>query len=106
MLSHSVLHFRYHISVVIRQSFFPSKTIQKDHSRSIGLFRKGKTRIIAKFHRTDLVICSHSRNRKTLSYSQINTVELNKKFIIFCILKQLKQELYTDYPNVLKYWDT
>ena len=25
------------------------------------LIRKGKTRIIAKFHRTDLVICSHSK---------------------------------------------
>ena len=30
--------------------------------------------IIAKLHRTDLVICSHSRKRKTLFYSQINTV--------------------------------
>ena len=28
-------------------------------------FRKGKTRIIAKFLRTDLVICSHSREGKT-----------------------------------------
>ena len=37
-------------------------------SRSLGLFRKGKTRIIAKFHWTDLVICSHSRERKTLVY--------------------------------------
>ena len=25
------------------------------------LFRKGETHIIAKFHRTDIVICSHSR---------------------------------------------
>ena len=40
----------------------------------MGLFRKGKTCIIAKFHRTDLVICSHSRERKTPSYSRINTV--------------------------------
>ena len=31
--------------------------------------RKGITGIIAKFHRTDLVICSHSRERKTLSYN-------------------------------------
>ena len=31
----------------------------------MGLFRKGKTRIIAKFLRTDLVICSHSRQGKT-----------------------------------------
>ena len=37
---------------------------------------KGKTSIIAKFHRTDLVTCSHSREGKTLSRSQIpvNTV--------------------------------
>ena len=35
---------------------------------------EGKTRIISKFHRTDSVICTHSREEKTLSYSQINTV--------------------------------
>ena len=29
-----------------------------------GLFRKGKTHIIAKFLRTDSVICSHSREGK------------------------------------------
>ena len=34
---------------------------------------KDKT-IIAKFHKTDLVICSHSREGKTLSYSRINMV--------------------------------
>ena len=33
-----------------------------------------KTCIIAKYHSTDLVICSHSRERKTLSYGRINTV--------------------------------
>ena len=32
--------------------------------------------MIAKFHRTDLVICSHFRERKSLSYSQINTVTM------------------------------
>ena len=31
--------------------------------------RKGKICIGGKFHRTDLVICSHSRERKTQSYS-------------------------------------
>ena len=36
--------------------------------------RKGKTHIIAKFHRTDLVIESHSREGKPPSYSRINTV--------------------------------
>ena len=39
------------------------------------LFRKGKTGITAKFHTTDLVVCSHSRKGKILSYSQINTVD-------------------------------
>ena len=40
----------------------------------MGLFRKGKTCIIAKFHRTNLVICSLSREGKTLSYSASLTV--------------------------------
>ena len=57
----------YHISSVIRRIFFTSKTIPKsrsvlkDGSRSLGLFGKGKSRIIATFHRTDFVICSQSR---------------------------------------------
>ena len=34
----------------------------------------GKIGIIARFHRTDLVICSHSRGTKPPSYSLINTV--------------------------------
>ena len=34
----------------------------------------GKTHNTAKFHRADLVICSHSKERKTPSYSKINTV--------------------------------
>ena len=37
-------------------------------------FRKSKTHIIAKFHRTDLVICNHSGEGKTPSYSQINII--------------------------------
>ena len=40
---------------------------------SLGLFWKGKTGIIANFHRNDLVICSHSIEEKTPSYSRINT---------------------------------
>ena len=42
--------------------------------RSLGLFRKGKTCIIANFHRIDVVICSHSSGRKTLTYKRINKV--------------------------------
>ena len=41
---------------------------------SLGLFRKSKTHVTAKFHRTDLVICNHSRDRKTWSYSRIDMV--------------------------------
>ena len=37
----------------------------------MGLLRKG---IIANFHGTDLVIYSHSREGKTLLYSQINMI--------------------------------
>ena len=63
------LLFIYHISLVIRQSFSLPKQSQKstgrsilqEGSKSLGLFRKSKTRIIAKFHRTDLVIYNHSR---------------------------------------------
>ena len=57
-----------------KMDFFPSKIIIKKSRSILRLFRKGKTRIKAKFHRTDLVICSHSRKGKTSSYSQINTV--------------------------------
>ena len=35
----------------------------------MGLFMKGKTHIKAKFHLMDIVICSHSRERKSPSYS-------------------------------------
>ena len=34
----------------------------------------GRVKFIAKFHRTDLVICSHSKEGTTPSYSRINTV--------------------------------
>ena len=69
----------YCISLVIRRSFSlpkqsqKSRSILQDRSRSLGLFRKGKTGIIAKFLRADLVICSHSRG-ETPSYNRINTV--------------------------------
>ena len=40
----------------------------------MGLVKKGKTYVIAKFHRTDIVIGNHSREEKYLSYSRINMV--------------------------------
>ena len=42
----------------------------------MGLFRKDKTRIIAKSLRTDFGICSHSGEGETPSYSRINTVHV------------------------------
>ena len=68
IMSHLV--WIYHISSVIRQEFVLQKQSQKfrsilqDGSRYLGLFRKSTIHIIAKFHRTDLVICSHSREGK------------------------------------------
>ena len=74
----------YCISSVIGWSLFffnpkqslKSRSILQDGSGYLGLLRKGNTRtcIIAKLHGTDLVICSHSRERKILSYSGINMV--------------------------------
>ena len=54
---------------VIRRSFLPkqiqkSRSVLKDRSRSLGLFKKDTTCIVAQFHRTDLVICCHSREGK------------------------------------------
>ena len=52
----------YRISSVIRRSFFlpkqsqRSRSVLQDGSRSLGLFRKGKIGIIAKFHRTGVFI--------------------------------------------------
>ena len=48
----------------------------------MGLFCKGQTRIIAKLYRTDLVICSHSREGETPSLSQINMVNLQIKCMV------------------------
>ena len=50
----------------------------------MGLFRKGKTCIIAKFQRTGLVIPSHSIEGKNPSYSQTNTVVLTG---VHCLMR-------------------
>ena len=50
--------------------FFGYKTelfFYQNNPNSLGLFRKGKICIVAKFHRADLVICSYSREGKTPS---------------------------------------
>ena len=45
------------------------KDLDPSYKTDLDLFKKGKTCIIAKFRRTDLVISSHSREGKTPSYS-------------------------------------
>ena len=61
---------KYRISSLIRRCFFlpkqsqKSRSILQDGSRSLGLFRKGKTRITAKLQRADMIICTHSREGK------------------------------------------
>ena len=74
----------YCISSVIRHSFFflpkqsqEARSILEVGPRSLGLFRKGQTCIIAKFPRTDLVICSRCGEGETLSYGDINTVRVS-----------------------------
>ena len=57
------------------------------------LIRKGKTRIIAKFHRTDLVICSHSRE----FYYQME--------IFFFFKKKISKNLDPSYKMDLDLWD-
>ena len=60
LVSLDVLDYR--ISSVMRRIIFLPKQSQrarsvlKDGSSSLGLFRKGKICIIAKFHRTDSII--------------------------------------------------
>ena len=66
--------FGYKMEFFLRKQSQKSRSILEDGSRFLGLFRNGKTGIIAKFQRTDLVDCSHSRKGKTPSYCKINTV--------------------------------
>ena len=61
--------FGYKRVVFLPKQSEKSRSILQDGSRSLGLFRKGETGITAKLHRTDLVICSHSREGKIPSYS-------------------------------------
>ena len=64
----------YRISLVVRQSFSfqkNPKNLDLSYKMDIDLLRlfwKSKARIIAKFQRTDLVFCSHSRQGKNLSF--------------------------------------
>ena len=46
-----------------KMDYSPSKTILKDGSRSLGLFREGKIGILPKFPRTDLAILEGQKPR-------------------------------------------
>ena len=46
--------------------------------RPLELFGKGKTCIIANFHRTDSVICNYSRERKTRLRNLGYTIKVHK----------------------------
>ena len=70
----SVIKVVYPISSVFLHKQSPKSRSILDGSRSSGWFRKGKTRIVAKFHKVHLVICSHSIEGKIPSYSRINMV--------------------------------
>ena len=48
-----LMHIMYFFGYKTEFFFLPK---QSQRSRSLGLFRKGKIGIVAKFHRTDLVI--------------------------------------------------
>ena len=82
------------ISSVIRWSFFflPKQSLKSEPSYKIdldfwdcleGMVKKS---YYAELHKIDLVICSHSREGKTPSYSQINMVSLPVHFIPYVTL--------------------
>ena len=80
------------ISLTIRQRFFSfqkpsqkSRSILLDGSRSLGLFRKGKSHITAKNFGTDLVICCHFRDGQTPSYSRISMVNVHVVSFVFAL---------------------
>ena len=91
---------------VIRQ-FILSKTIPKNQDPSYKTDLDPwdyivKSCIKAKFRRIDLVIHSHSRERKTLSYSRRNTVSLCIQDILIIIpLKGECQPMFVTQPNLL-----
>ena len=60
------------------------KNLDPSYKNCLELFRKDKTRITAKLHRTDLIICTHSREGNTPSNSRINTVYYYHTMVFLC----------------------
>ena len=58
-------------------------------SSLLGLSRKGKTCILAKLRTTDIVIRSHPREGKTLSFGQINTIFTVFRFPSLLVMQYL-----------------
>ena len=56
---------------------------------------KGKIGIIAKFHRTDIIICCHSRGTKPPSYSRINTVNGSRRDILPSVFEISQEKFWT-----------
>ena len=75
-----------------------SRSILLDRSRSLGLFRKGKPHIIAKFHKANLVICSHSGEGKTLFYSQITVAYM----YLTCIGETINGAMFFERMNMIE----
>ena len=75
-----------------------------------GCLRKGKTCIIAKFHRTVfLIICRHSGKGKIPAYSQINIVFANSTIFSFLALstfirRRLKLKISDGYYEQLLFF--
>ena len=62
------MHSMYRISSIINMAKNLDSSYKMDLD-SLELFRKGTTGIMAKIYWADLVICSHSGESKTPSYS-------------------------------------
>ena len=77
---HSYSEVKYCISSLIRRGVFFFKISQKprsvlpDETRNFGIVLEGNTPSYARIHETDLDIWDHSRERKPLLNSQLNTV--------------------------------
>ena len=85
MFDNSAPLIAYHISPVRRQSFFPFqnnlKNLDPPYKTDLDLLDcLGRV----KLHRADfLVICNHSREEPTLSYSRINMVNEFKQLYLY-----------------------
>ena len=89
---HCTVFLRYKTKLFFFQNNLKiSRSILKDRSRSMGLFKKDKTLIIAKFHWTDLVI---REGNTPCSQSQINMLKNPQFRTIAPIISSVQFFLY------------